>query len=72
MLEPGLVLDLRPGDLVIFPLTDISHFNLHYNGRHCSFVFTSDRHGWQWIDNNNGWWHNHFMRSTTGFGGRNM
>lgn len=62
--EPGIVLDLHPGDLVIFPSKDISHFNLDYKGRRASWVFTSDKHGKSWVDNNNGWRHNLFMRST--------
>lgn len=64
MLEPGLVLDLRPGDFVIFPSMDISHFNLHFNSCRSSLVFTSDRHGRKWAHTNNNWRHNLFVRST--------
>lgn len=42
LLEPGLVLDLRPGDLVIFPSADISHFNLPFIGKRCSVVLNTD------------------------------
>ncbi|TFK59098.1 hypothetical protein BDN72DRAFT_740374, partial [Pluteus cervinus] len=28
--EPGLVLDLKCGDVIVFPSSKISHFNLHF------------------------------------------
>jgi len=32
LLETGLVLDLKAGDLAVFRSSDITHFNLHFQG----------------------------------------
>lgn len=32
LLEMGLVLDVKPGDIVIFPSSEVTHFNLHFQG----------------------------------------
>lgn len=61
LLEPGLVLAVRPGDMVIFPSHKITHFNLHYIGKRASLVLHSDRDGAQWVKNRNGWASNHYM-----------
>ncbi|TFK58751.1 hypothetical protein BDN72DRAFT_746285, partial [Pluteus cervinus] len=29
LFEPGLVFDIKPGDILIFPSAEITHFNLH-------------------------------------------
>ncbi|TFK58372.1 hypothetical protein BDN72DRAFT_782173, partial [Pluteus cervinus] len=55
LFEPGLVLDIKPGDIVIFPSADITHFNLHFNGERGSFVFYSDKRMADWIEGCNGW-----------------
>ena len=44
MVETGLVLEVKSGDIVIFPSPDITHFNLHYKGKLiycCIFVLFS-------------------------------
>ena len=62
--EPGVVLKLNTGDIVIFKSGEISHFNLHYIGKRASLVFHTDRAAWSWARDRNGWQHNVYMRST--------
>lgn len=54
-MEPGLVLSLRNGDVVVFPSCDITHFNLHFIGRRASIVFVSDKWLTGWLKDGNGW-----------------
>lgn len=61
LLEPGIVLELRSGDMVIFPSHRLTHFNLHYTGQRASLVLHSDRDGAQWVKNRNGWERNRYM-----------
>ena len=44
LLEPGLVLEQRNGDAMVFPLAsgDISHYNMNFVGFCASIVFHSD------------------------------
>src|ERR1700753_2811849 len=30
--EPGIILELKNGNMVVFRSTDVTHFNLHYTG----------------------------------------
>lgn len=53
--EPGLVLELKCGDMVIFKSVEISHFNLHFKGKRASLVFHSDKFGKSWAKDRNGW-----------------
>jgi hypothetical protein len=39
--EPGIVLNLRNGDAVLFSSSSITHFNLNHKGRCTSLVFHS-------------------------------
>ncbi|KAI0063872.1 hypothetical protein BV25DRAFT_1801482, partial [Artomyces pyxidatus] len=57
MVEPGLVLPLRSGDLVAFQSHRITHFNLHFRGLRASLVFHTDRafDSWTRGDRRNGW-----------------
>lgn len=55
LMEPGLVLAIRNGDVVIFPSCKISHFNLHFKGRRASLVFQSDTRFDDWLKDANGW-----------------
>lgn len=55
LLEPGLVLALRNGDIIVFPSCKISHFNLHYKGRRASLVLQSDKWLSGWLKDGNGW-----------------
>lgn len=62
MMEPGLVLGLRNGDVVVFPSCDITHYNLHYRGRRASLVFQSDKWLSGWLKDGNGWDRNTYIR----------
>jgi predicted 2-oxoglutarate/Fe(II)-dependent dioxygenase YbiX len=62
--EPGVVLKLATGDVVLFKSSEISHFNLHYNGKRASLVFHTDRAARSWAKDRNGWQHNVYMLST--------
>lgn len=66
LLEPGLVLDLQNGDMVLFPSGKISHFNMHYIGKRASLVFHSDSSSQSWIKDRNGWADNIYFRSSKG------
>lgn len=71
-MEPGLVLDLKNGDVVIFTSKDISHFNLHFTGKRASLVFHSDKCFKAWVKNANGWLHNVCFRSVITDGNEDM
>lgn len=60
--EPGLVMKLRSGDIVIFRSSGISHFNLHFKGKRISLVFSSDADILRWLANSNGWLWNDFYK----------
>ena len=53
--EPGLVLELRPGDVVMFPSNHVTHFNLRMEGYRGSLVLSTDSHMNSWIKDRNGW-----------------
>lgn len=53
--EPGLRLDLKNGDVVMFPSSRISHFNLHYRGKRGSIVMHGDRWYKTWVEGKTGW-----------------
>jgi len=59
--EPGLVLKLYIGNLVILKSADISHQNLHYIGKRVSLVFHMDKAARGWAKDQNGWDHNMYM-----------
>jgi hypothetical protein len=61
LVEPGIVLRLRNGDMAIFPSGRITHFNLHYTGTRASMVLHSDGEGVKWGRDRNGWEHHKFM-----------
>jgi hypothetical protein len=61
LFEPGLVMPLRNGDMVVFPSRSITHFNLHYEGTRASVVLHSDYAGKGWAENRNDWADNEFM-----------
>jgi hypothetical protein len=60
--EPGLVIALRPGDLVIFPSYRYTHFNLDYEGLRSSLVLHSDKEGDRWLTDRNGWVGNEYLQ----------
>ena len=55
LVEPGIVLPLQAGDIVVFPSCTISHFNLHYTGRRASLVCHTDASGMSWVKDTLGW-----------------
>lgn len=66
LLEPGLVLDLANSDMVLFPSSKISYFNMHYCGKRASLVFHSDSSSQSWIKDQNGWSQNIYFKSSQG------
>src|ERR1700678_177724 len=61
--EPGIVADLKNGDIIIFKSSKITHFNLHYTGFRASIVLHSDKEFDRWVENRNNWQdHNYFIR----------
>ncbi|TFK59327.1 hypothetical protein BDN72DRAFT_780894, partial [Pluteus cervinus] len=55
--EPGLVFDIKPGDIFIFPSAKITHFNLDILGKRGSFALQSDVRMDDWLKNRNNWEH---------------
>lgn len=53
--EPGIVLESRDGDLVIFQSRKVTHFNLHFMGIRGSVVLHTDQTGDRWAQDFNGW-----------------
>jgi hypothetical protein len=60
--EPGFVIPLQNGDVVIFPSREITHFNLHYLGERASLVFHTDREMKQYEENSNHWGDNQYFK----------
>jgi hypothetical protein len=58
-----LVLYLTQGDIAIFRSDDITHLNLHYQGKWASIVLHSDKEMRQWLRDRNGWADNETMRT---------
>lgn len=54
-LEPGISLQLRHGDIVLFRSSQLSHFNMNFEGYRGSIVFHSDFAGKAWVEDRNGW-----------------
>jgi hypothetical protein len=53
--EPGLVLQLKSGDMVIFPSHKYTHFNMDFEGIRASIVLHSDKEGDKWLGDRNSW-----------------
>jgi hypothetical protein len=62
--EPGVVLELKNGDVVLFDSAALTHFNLHFKGFRASLVMHSDKAAEAWIGNRNGWKNHVDFRST--------
>ena len=58
LVEPGLVLELKSGDIVIFPSGNITHFNLDYKGVRASIVLNTDKAMKSYHDDMRGWKNN--------------
>ncbi|KAG2335730.1 hypothetical protein BDR05DRAFT_953861 [Suillus weaverae] len=63
LLENGLVLELRPGDIALFRSSEVTHFNLDYWGTRASLVFQTDKEFASWVKDRNGWVDNATMHS---------
>lgn len=61
LVEMGLVIGMRGGDMALFPSGRITHFNLHYKGIRGSLVLHSDYAGQKWADDRNGWMGHGYM-----------
>lgn len=61
LLEPGLVIPVQAGDMILFNSADTTHFNLPYAGVRGSLILHSDSAGQQWVENRNQWDVNVFM-----------
>jgi hypothetical protein len=59
--EPGLVVPIHNGEMVLFFSHRITHFNLHFIGKRASIVLHSDSSGTDWVDDCNGWQDNNYM-----------
>ena len=53
--QPGIVLELCAGDVVIFPSNKILHFNLAMQGHRGSMVLSTDCQMKGWTGDRNGW-----------------
>jgi predicted 2-oxoglutarate/Fe(II)-dependent dioxygenase YbiX len=53
--EIGLVIDLPPGSIAVFPSWLLAHYNLHFTASRGSIVMHSDKQGKCWVDDRNGW-----------------
>jgi predicted 2-oxoglutarate/Fe(II)-dependent dioxygenase YbiX len=60
--EVGLIIKLRPGDILYFRSTDLTHYNLDYKGRRGSLVIHTDVQGRVWKARRNGL--SQFLRTT--------
>lgn len=65
LVEPGLILDLRPGDFAIFRSCDVTHFNMNYRGKRASLVLHTDKEMNAWLERRNNWDHNLTLQSYT-------
>jgi hypothetical protein len=63
LLENGLVLELRSGDIALFRSSEVTHFNLDYKGSRASLVFQTDKEFAAWVRDHNGWVDNMTMCS---------
>lgn len=59
--EAGLVFELKAGDILVFPSSELTHFNLHFLGERGSLVLHSDKEGKRWVEDCNGW-QDHIVR----------
>lgn len=59
--EPGIFVDLKNGDIIIFKSSKITHFNLHYTGYRASIVLHSDKGIDCWVENRNNWQDNYYF-----------
>jgi hypothetical protein len=53
--EAGLIIDLKEGDIFIFPSFHLTHFNMSFKGVRGSVVMHSDKDALRWKLDRNGW-----------------
>ena len=53
--EAGLIIDMKEGDILIFPSYRLTHYNMHFKGIRGSVVMHSDKEGKKWVKDRNGW-----------------
>ena len=58
--EPGLILPLKNGDIIVFLSAKTTHFNLPYTGSQASIVLHSDKAIQRWKENRFYWEDNDF------------
>lgn len=61
LVESGLVVQLRSGDLTVFRSERETHLNLPYTGTRASIVCHTDREGKSWVKDRNGWAPNSYL-----------
>jgi hypothetical protein len=61
LMEPGISLELSNGDFAVFRSSQITHFNLDYEGLRASFAFSTDREFDKWLLNRNMWQQNNML-----------
>ncbi|EPQ50213.1 hypothetical protein GLOTRDRAFT_134150 [Gloeophyllum trabeum ATCC 11539] len=59
--EQGWVIDLQPGDFLIFRSSGTTHFNLRYKGIRGSIVGHTDKEFLSWLGDFNGWKDNIYL-----------
>ena len=50
-----MVVEARPGDVIIFRSTKITYFNMPYNGERASLVLHTNCRARGWVKDGNGW-----------------
>lgn len=66
-MEPGIRLQMKNGDIVMFRSQKITHFNMHVKGMRTSIVFHSDVAGKDWVNNRNGLKKSIYMNSYSNY-----
>ena len=65
LVELKAVIPLKSGDIIIFRSSEISHFNLHFQGLRASLVCHSDGLSKPWLETRNNWQYHDLMKSDT-------
>jgi hypothetical protein len=63
LVEPGLVIKLKSGNVVIFSSNLITHFNLHYKGVRMSIILNTDKVLEDYMIKMKGWNENKYFKS---------
>lgn len=60
--EPGIRLQLRSGDIVLFRSSEFTHYNMHFKGIRASVVLHTDLSSQSWLEDRNKWDGSKFMK----------